>query len=106
LNRSDVQRVGSDLTQLQGELDAVATSLSRPGILGLGPSTMMPFQVALYGLCLLVVLQSLFSIVAGIALFRLQRAMGSEPLFPFLATRKALPPPVDGESSLAVSRRG
>jgi hypothetical protein len=105
LNRADVQRVGNDLSQLQSELDAVATSLSRPGILGLGASTLMPFQIALYGLCLLVALQSAFSIVAGIALFRLQRAMGKEPLFPFLSTRKALPPPVDGENALVVSRR-
>jgi hypothetical protein len=105
LNRADVQRVGNDLTQLQSELDAVAASLSRPGILGLGTATLMPFQVALYGLCLLVMLQSAFSIVAGIALYRLQRAMGKEPLFPFLGTRKALPPPVDSDSALAVFRR-
>jgi hypothetical protein len=92
-NRAEVRRVGSDLAQLNRELQAVATSLDQPGVLGLGTQALLPFQLAFYGMCLLVVLQSAFSIVAGIALYRLQRAMGTtQPLFPFLA-RPALPAP-------------
>jgi hypothetical protein len=83
-NGSDVQRVGADLGQLQSQLDAVANSLSQPGVLGLDAQSLLPFQVAFYGMCLLVILQSAFSIVAGVTLFRLQRAMGGEPLFPHL----------------------
>jgi hypothetical protein len=53
---------------------------------------MLPFQVAFYGMCLLVFLQSAFSIVAGVVLYRLQRALGTEALFPALG-RRALPGP-------------
>jgi hypothetical protein len=83
-NSSDVQRVGGDLSRLQSQLDAVATSLSQPGVLGLDAQGLVPFQVAFYGMCLLVLLQSAFSVVAGVALYRLQRALGGEPLFPHL----------------------
>ena len=82
-NGSDIQRVGSDLNRLQTQLDAVAASLSAPGVLGLDAQSLLPFQVAFYGMCLLVILQSAFSIIAGIVLYRLQRALGpTEPLFP------------------------
>ena len=81
-NGSDVQRVGADLGQLQQQLDAVATSLSQPGVLGLEPQGLLPFQIAFYGMCLLVILQSAFALVAGVVLYRLQRALGAEPLFP------------------------
>ena len=81
-NASDVQRVGGDLGQLQLQLDAVASSLSQPGVLGLEPQGLLPFQVAFYGMCLLVILQSAFALVAGVVLYRLQRALGAEPLFP------------------------
>jgi hypothetical protein len=85
-NGSDVQRVGTDLSQLQSQLDAVATSLSQPGVLGLDAQGLLPFQVAFYGMCLLVALQSVFSLIGSVALYRLQRAMGVEPLFPHLRT--------------------
>jgi hypothetical protein len=91
-NGVDVQRVGTDLNLLQTQLDTVAASLSQPGVLGLDPGGMVPFQLAFYGMCLLVILQSAFSIVAGIALYRLQRALGTEALFPALG-RRALPAP-------------
>src|SRR6266511_820128 len=65
VNRSDVQRVASDLSQLQSQLDAVASALDTPGLLGLGSATMLPFQIAFYGMCLLVALQSALSVVAG-----------------------------------------
>jgi hypothetical protein len=81
-NGSDVQQVGGDLNRLQVQLDAVARSLSQPGVLGLDAQSLLPFQVAFYGMCLLVLLQSAFSIVAGIVLYRLSRALGAEPLFP------------------------
>jgi hypothetical protein len=85
-NSADVQAVGTDLAKLQTQLDAVATSLSQPGVLGLDPQSLLPFQVAFYGMCLLVTVQSAFSIVAGVALYRLQRALGGDPLFPHIKT--------------------
>jgi hypothetical protein len=86
-NGADVARVGRDLGQLQLELDAVAASLSQPGVLGFDTQGFLPFQVAFYGMCLLVILQSAFSIVAGITLYRLQRALAGEPLFPLARSR-------------------
>jgi hypothetical protein len=53
---------------------------------------MLPFKMAFYGMCLLVILQSAFSIVAGVSLYRLQRALGTEALFP-APGRRALPEP-------------
>ena len=91
-NGADVQRVGGDLSQLQRELDDVATSLDQPGVLGVDARTMLPFQVAFYGMCALMILQSLFSMIAGLVLFRLQRALGTAVLFPALS-RAALPQP-------------
>jgi hypothetical protein len=85
-NGSDVQRVGTDLSQLQTQLDAIAASLSQPGVLGLDAQSLLPFEVAFYGICLLVALQSVFSLIGSLALYRLQRAMGVEPLFPHLRT--------------------
>jgi hypothetical protein len=91
-NTTDIRRVGADLNLLQGQLDAVAASLSQPGVLGLDTRGMVPFQLAFYGMCLMVILQSAFSIIAGIVLYRLQRALGTEALFPALG-RRALPEP-------------
>ncbi|HEY2593994.1 MAG TPA: hypothetical protein VGK33_08855 [Chloroflexota bacterium] len=84
-NSADVQRVGGDLGQLQTQLDSVAASLNQPGVLGPDAQSLLPFQVAFYGMCLLVLLQSAFSIVAGIVLYRLSRALRGEPLFPHIA---------------------
>jgi uncharacterized phage infection (PIP) family protein YhgE len=92
-NRSDVRRVGNDLAQLQRQLDAVARALDQPGILG-ASQQLLPFQVAFYGMCLLVLLQSIFSVVAGVALYRLQQALGSESLVSVLrqrATQSSVP---------------
>src|SRR6266849_2416704 len=91
-NGTDIQRVGSDLNLLQAQLDIVAASLSQPGVLGLDTRGMLPSQLAFYGMCLLVFLQSAFSIVAGVVLYRLQRALGTDALFPALG-RRALPEP-------------
>jgi hypothetical protein len=96
-NTTDVARVGSDLSELQGQLDAVANSLSKPGVLGLGPETLLPFEVAFFGMCLLVILQSAFSLVAGVMLFRLQRALGTDALFPHIGARQGLPEATAGE---------
>jgi hypothetical protein len=73
-NGVDIQRVAVDLNLLQTQLDTVATTLSQPGVLGLDPRGLVSFQLPFYGMCLLVVLQSAFSIVAGVALYRLQHA--------------------------------
>jgi hypothetical protein len=83
-NGNDVGQVGGDLTQLQSQLDTVANSLSQPGVLGLDTQSLLPFQVAFYGMCLLVILQSAFAIVAGMALYRLSRALGADALFPHI----------------------
>src|SRR5262249_13529946 len=72
-NRNDIQRVGTDLTQLNGELNSVANSLEQPGTLGLSTQALVAFQFVFYGVCLLMLLQSAFSLVAGIALYRLQK---------------------------------
>ncbi|HYW89055.1 MAG TPA: hypothetical protein VFB50_14870, partial [Chloroflexota bacterium] len=93
-NRNDIQRVGTDLAQLNGELDNIANSLDQPGTLGLSAQAQMAFQLVFYGVCLLMLLQSAFSLIAGIALFRLQKGMGDEPLFP-VAAPGALPAPED-----------
>jgi hypothetical protein len=86
-NGADVQRVGTDLGRLQKQLDAVANSLSQPGVLGLDAQSVLPFQIAFYGMCLLVLLQSAFSIVAGVTLYRLARALGpTQALFPHTRT--------------------
>jgi hypothetical protein len=95
-NGSDVQQVGGDLNQLQLQLDVVATSLSQPGVLGLDAQSLLPFQVAFYGMCLLVLLQSAFSIVAGIVLYRLSRALGAEPLFPHITALRTATTTTDG----------
>lgn len=80
-NAADVQRVSADLADLQRQLNTVADSLSSPGVIGFDRGSLLPFQVAFYGMCLLVLLQSAFSIVVAVVLYRLQRAIGMEPLF-------------------------
>ena len=100
-NGSDVGRVGAGLRNLQAQLDKMAASLSQPGVLGLEPQGLLPFQVAFLGMCLLVLLQSAFAIVAGIALYRLQRALGAEPLFPHI--RRATTIDADGHGRVRAS---
>jgi hypothetical protein len=94
-NGNDVQQVGGDLNRLQVQLDTVAASLGQPGVLGLDAQSVVPFEVAFYGMCLLVLLQSAFSIVAGIVLYRLSRALGAEPLFPHLTSLKKATTTID-----------
>lgn len=98
-NAADVQRVGADLGKLQRQLEAVAGVLDRPGVLGLDDRALLPFQVAFYGMCLLVLLQSAFSLVAGVALFRLsgQWSLISGQLG--RETRLAVRPAPDGPAS-------
>ena len=80
-NGSDVGRVGTDLSRLQTQLDALATSLGQPGLLGFDTrSLLVPIQIAFFGMCLLMLLQSAFSIVAGVVLYRLQQTLGARPL--------------------------
>jgi len=79
-NGSDVGRVGSDLSRLKTQLDALATSLDQPGLFGFDARSVLPLKIAYFGLCLLLTLQSAFSIVAGVVLFRVQRTLGAESL--------------------------
>jgi hypothetical protein len=81
-NRIALERVGGDLGQLQTQLDLIASRLSQRGNLGLDPRSLLFFQLTFFGLCLLVLLQSAFSLVAGVALHRLRQTLGQEPLFP------------------------
>ena len=79
-NGSDVGRVGSDLSRLQSQLDALANSLGQPGLLGFDTRIVLPLQIAFFGICLLVVVQSVFSILAGVVLFHIQRTLGNQRL--------------------------
>jgi hypothetical protein len=74
-NGTDVGRVGGDLNRLQTQLDALATSLGQPGLLGLDARSLLPFQIAFFGICLLTLLQSAFSIVAGLVVYQSQRTV-------------------------------
>jgi hypothetical protein len=78
-NGADIGRVSGDLDLLQTQLDNVDASLSQPGVLSLGSQSLLPFQIAFYGMCLLVVVQSAFSIIAGLAL---DRALKGPPPVP------------------------
>ncbi|MGI9146315.1 MAG: hypothetical protein ACR2IK_07200 [Chloroflexota bacterium] len=89
-NGSDVGRVGGDLTSLQTQLDGLATSLGQPGVLGFDARSLVPFQVAFYAICLLILVQSAFSILAGLVLYRVQRNLGAQPLLPALERRTVL----------------
>jgi hypothetical protein len=103
-NRSDVRRVSTDLTQLQRELEGVAAALSQPGVLGLSTQSLLPFQVAFYGMCVLVVIQSAFSLVAGVALYRLRWRVRA-----FARSRVgalAVPPQRNSQSDASESSRG
>jgi hypothetical protein len=79
-NGSDVGRVGADLSRLQTQLDALATSIGQPGLLGLDSRSLLPFQIAFFGICLLTLLQSAFSIAAGVIVYRLQRTVAARPM--------------------------
>jgi hypothetical protein len=69
-NARDVQLVGTDLARLESRLDAIADSLDEPGLLSLGLDNLLPFKIAFYGVCGLVLLQSLVSLIVGIALWK------------------------------------
>ncbi|HLZ25974.1 MAG TPA: hypothetical protein VKV73_01480 [Chloroflexota bacterium] len=79
-NGSDVGRVGGDLSHLQAQLDALATSLGQPGLLGFDTHGLLALQIAFFGMCVLTLLQSAFSIVAGVGVYRLQRIVAAQPL--------------------------
>jgi hypothetical protein len=74
-NAGDIGRIGGDLSQLQTQLDAVAVSLNQPGVLGWESQSLLPFQVAFFGMCLLVIVQSGFCLALGLLLwFRVPRS--------------------------------
>jgi hypothetical protein len=79
-NSADIQRVGGDLTQVKAQLDGLAVSLDQPIVFGLGARGMLPFQIAFFGICLLIGIQSAMSIAASLVLFRLQLAMSRQSL--------------------------
>jgi hypothetical protein len=89
-NESDVGSVGSDLSRLQTQLDGLASSLGQPTVLGFDTRSLVPFQIAFFGVCLLILVQSAFSIVAGVVVYRAQQTLGGRPLFPPLERPAAL----------------
>jgi hypothetical protein len=79
-NGSDVGRVGTDLTNLQTQLDALAVSLGQPGVLGFDARSLVPLQIAFYAICVLILVQSVFSILGGVVLYRVQRSLIAQEL--------------------------
>lgn len=79
-NTSDVQQLGGNLDALRTQLDRVASALDALSSTSAAGDQLTPFVVAMLGMCLLVVLQSAFSVFAGIQLLRLARALGARPL--------------------------
>jgi hypothetical protein len=78
-NGSDIGRVGGDLSRLQLQVDTLASALSQPNILGLDTRSLAPLKFAFFGMLALVLAQSVFSIIAGVVVFRLQRLRAIEP---------------------------
>ncbi len=93
-NGADVARLGGDLATLQRQVDALSTSVDQAGLLFATRQRLLAFQVAFYGMCLLVALQSLFSLVAGGALLRQQARRARE-----LAERMSGSAPIDSGRS-------
>lgn len=67
-NDQQVAQIGTDLSQLQQQLNAMSTTLNDATAFGDIGQTLVPFEVAFYGVCLLLILQSLFGIALGLAL--------------------------------------
>jgi DNA-binding FrmR family transcriptional regulator len=90
LKQSDanVQQVTTDLSQLEGQLRGMSNALNNATAYGAVGQQLLPFEVAFYSMCLLVAMQSIFSIVAGFALMRFmqpvprQRVSMVEPTSP------------------------
>lgn len=76
-NREDVRRVGADLAEVQVQVNGLATTLDRSASLVTPAEQLLPFQVAFYGMSLLFALQSLFSLLAGLALVRQQETFAT-----------------------------
>ena len=69
-NSADVARVGGDLRGVQQQVNTLAATLDRAGVLVPPAEAEAPFKLAFLGMCALFALQSLFSLLAGIALLR------------------------------------
>lgn len=69
-NRSEIWRVSGELAQLRAEVAQVADAFDRSTQTLVAPGQLLPFQVAFYGMSGLVLIQSLFSLIAGFALLR------------------------------------
>lgn len=72
-SRSDVGAIGTDLGTIQQQMNALADTLQQPNAFGLSSSELLPLEVAFAGMCLLMFLQSVFSVLAGLALMHLAR---------------------------------
>ncbi len=69
-NANDVSRLGTDLATLRRQTDTLASALDSAPLLSGAPASLGLFRIAFYGMCLMVALQSLFSLIAGGALLR------------------------------------
>lgn len=70
-NSRDILRVGSDLAAVQRQVTVLADTLAGMDLMAAsGQQSFLPLQVAFFGLCLLLGLQSLFALIAGVALLR------------------------------------
>lgn len=78
-NATDVRRVSQDLEQVRDEVGRLAETVDRAGLLlAASQEGLMPFRLAYYGICLLIGMQSLFSLIGGFAVAR------------YLGTRRAM----------------
>jgi hypothetical protein len=75
-NSADITRVSRDLAVAQRQIDDVAGLVEDIDILAAsGQAALLPFKVAYFGMCVLVVLQSLFTFIGGLALLRHARLL-------------------------------
>lgn len=75
-NGADVQRVGRDLVLVQRQVELLAATIDRVGLTGT-PAVQRPYEIAFFGMCLLFTLQSLFSLIAGLAVLRAGATLGT-----------------------------
>lgn len=92
-NAADVQRLSRDLALVEQQVNEVAEGFSRATNLLASPAELLPFQVALYGMCALFALQSIFSFVAGLVVQRYYRRVRQRRLAGLAAERAAHGPP-------------
>jgi hypothetical protein len=87
-NAASVTTVSRDLDRLRQQVAQLASTVERATVV-MPREQMLALQVAYYGMCLLFVMQSLFSLIAGVALYRQQELLAL--LAALVATQRAAP---------------